>query len=112
MSDIKQVIVIRKDLNMRKGKMCSQAAHAAMGFLLSEKGEFDEVVSNWLLQGQTKITLQIESEEELVALCELAQSKGLRCNLVTDAGRTEFGGVPTKTKSEKIDKLTGHLKLF
>ena len=27
---VKQVIIIRKDLKMRKGKMCAQAAHAAM----------------------------------------------------------------------------------
>lgn len=30
MSKIKQVIVMRKDLGMRKGKMCAQAAHASM----------------------------------------------------------------------------------
>jgi peptidyl-tRNA hydrolase len=30
MYSTKQVIVIRTDLNMRKGKMCAQAAHASM----------------------------------------------------------------------------------
>lgn len=29
-SDVKQVLVIRKDLNMRKGKMVAQGAHSAM----------------------------------------------------------------------------------
>lgn len=33
MTDIKQVIVMRTDLSMRKGKMCAQAAHASMAFL-------------------------------------------------------------------------------
>lgn len=31
---IKQVIVVRTDLNMRKGKMCAQVAHASMKVLL------------------------------------------------------------------------------
>lgn len=38
---------------------------------------------------------------------------------ITDVGRTEFNGVPTITalaigpnKSEDIDKITGHLKLY
>lgn len=104
---------------MRRGKEISQGAHAAMAFLAKNGTDFDEVVSNWLLMGQTKITLQIDSEEELVALYELAKRRGLRSHLITDAGRTEFDGVPTKTclaigpnKSEKIDKLTGNLKLY
>ena len=32
----KQVIVIRKDLNMRKGKMIAQGAHASMKVILDE----------------------------------------------------------------------------
>ena len=32
--DHKQVIVLRKDLNMRKGKMVAQGAHASMAALL------------------------------------------------------------------------------
>ena len=30
MDDVKQVIIIRKDLGMRKGKVAAQAAHASM----------------------------------------------------------------------------------
>jgi peptidyl-tRNA hydrolase len=30
---IKQMIVMRKDLNMRKGKMCAKATHASMAVL-------------------------------------------------------------------------------
>ena len=33
MSNIKQVIVIRKDLKVRRGKECAQASHGAMAFL-------------------------------------------------------------------------------
>lgn len=35
MGKVKQVILIRTDLNMRKGKMASQAAHASMAVILN-----------------------------------------------------------------------------
>ena len=33
---IKQVIIVRKDLNMRKGKIAAQVAHAAMKVILDK----------------------------------------------------------------------------
>ena len=136
---MKQIIIIRKDLKMRRGKECAQASHASMAFLLrkmeSFKGlwEFDisppsidenyipikDDIAEWMSGGQTKITLQIHSEKELMDLHEVASARGLRSNYITDAGRTEFKGVPTITalaigpnESEEIDKITGHLKLY
>ena len=50
---------------------------------------------------------------------QAAKEKKLEVHLVTDAGLTEFNGVPTKTciaigpnYSEKIDEVTGHLKPY
>jgi len=61
-----------------------------------------------------KIVLTVETEKDLLHAYELAQEAGLPCALVTDAGRTEFHGVPTNTtvaigpaKAEAIDKITG-----
>lgn len=34
--ETKQVIVMRKDLNMRKGKMIAQGSHASMAVILDE----------------------------------------------------------------------------
>jgi PTH2 family peptidyl-tRNA hydrolase len=133
---MKQVIIIRKDLKMRRGKEIAQGSHASMAFLLRDvlepihytstyeaKGKFIanmvSEVDKWLDMGQTKICLQIHSEEELLKLHKKAEEMGLRSNYITDAGRTEFNGVPTITslaigpnKSEDIDKITGHLKLY
>lgn len=36
--DAKQVIVMRKDLNMRKGKMIAQGAHASLKVFLDRGG--------------------------------------------------------------------------
>ena len=112
---------MRKDLKMRRGKEIAQGSHAAMAFLLKRKTKVttDNVILEWLKGGQTKICLQIHSEEELMKLYQEAIDSGLEVNFITDAGRTEFGGVPTKTclaigpnKSEDIDKITKHLKLY
>lgn len=127
---VKQVLVIRKDLNMRKGKMIAQGAHAAMGFLCQqiEKQLKNNEVLNitlkdtdyiWLLSGTTKIVAGVDSEEELKELIEKAKQKDIRVYPVIDAGRTEFKGVPTLTSAafgpnavELIDSVTGHLKLL
>ena len=103
---------------LRRGKEIAQACHASMAFLL--KGHFkSDNLTKWLQEGQTKVCLQVHSEEELLELDRKSKEMGLTSHIITDAGRTEFGGIPTKTcmaigpnNSEEIDKITGHLKLY
>lgn len=127
---VKQMIVVRKDLNMRKGKMIAQGAHASMGFLLelassSADGDFRTMLQNgedfleWTESGTAKIAVGINSEEELLDLHVRAKDAKIPVYLVRDTGKTEFRGVPTYTalalgpaKSEVLDPLTGHLKLL
>ncbi len=134
----KQVIVMRKDLNMRKGKMIAQGAHASMGVLLHmmnvEEGQrmsgsktriytlfTDEhtAVYDWLARKFTKVAVSVNSEAELLAVYEKAKDMGLPTVLITDSGLTEFGGVPTHTccgigpwRRDEIDEVTGHLSLL
>lgn len=128
MNEPKQVIVVRKDLNMRKGKIAAQASHASMGAILNlSTTENDKLVvdiahsavKEWLLGRFTKICLSVDSEEELLEIYQLATDKGLNVKLITDAGLTEFNGIPTKTclaigpdYPEKIDPITSNLKLL
>lgn len=123
---IKQVIVIRKDLKMRRGKECSQAAHAAMMWLserlqryLYSKVSLSTEEMEWMSGTFTKVTLQVDSEEALLEVFNNARSKGLTAYLVTDSGKTEFDGVPTKTccaigphEGSRIDEITSELKLY
>lgn len=128
---IKQVLVIRRDLKMRRGKEIAQGAHAAQDWLVSLVCEaldpvtrtatlqLDPVAFVWLTTSCRKVTLQVQSEEELVALHRAALDRGLRSHLIRDSGRTEFGGVPTLTAlaigpdlAQRIDEVTGQLALY
>lgn len=134
MSNIKQVIVVRNDLNMRRGKFASQVAHASMKVFFDritwngrelDNNNKEVIISvnsdmfTWINGEFTKIVLQANSEEELMTIYDTANFAGLPVALIEDNGHTEFHGVKTKTciaigpaKSEDIDKITGHLKLF
>ena len=104
---------------MRRGKEIAQGSHASMAFLLHGMDIRHPKVVEWINGGQTKVCLQIHSEEELFDLYYKAIKAGLTANMITDAGRTEFNGVPTVTcmaigpdKSEEINAITGHLKIY
>ena len=138
MSEPKQVIIVRKDLNMRKGKIASQAAHASMKVILDLMTAYEEVdhrpepiwgrtleyrqeeaLGQWIDGSFAKICVSVDSEMELLKLYNKAKEAGIICALITDAGRTEFHGVPTNTciaigpdYPEKIDLITDHLKLL
>ncbi len=128
MDNIKQVIVIRKDLKIRRGKEIVQGAHASIAFLtrriqnnpsILAKDLFTIVEKKWVEDKFTKICLQVSSEEELLKVYNDAKEAGIEAHLIQDLGLTEFDGVPTYTciaigpdKSEKIDKITGGLKLY
>lgn len=113
----KQILVIRKDLKMRMGKACAQAAHASLKSTLENLDHPN--VKAWLSQAFTKITVSVDSEAELLEVMAKAKAAGLITALITDAGRTEFNGVPTNTciavgpaSNEDLADITGHLKLL
>lgn len=129
MSTHKQAIVMANYLNMRKGKMVAQGAHASMLALINQGSlsadgttlniAMNEHVAPWLNAAFTKICLQADSEEQLKALCEKAKNLGIPFALITDSGKTEFNGVPTITCAAigpadrtLVDQVTGNLKLF
>ena len=128
---VKQVIVIRRDLKMRRGKEIAQGAHAAAAWVTSLVTNaldpatrsatitIDPIGLVWLTTSHRKITLQAHSEAEITELHDVARARGLRSHLITDSGRTEFGGVPTITAlaigpdlTDLIDEVTGHLTIY
>lgn len=121
MSAPKQIIILRKDLNMRKGKMVAQGAHASMAVILEEQLKLHHpspAVAQWLADKFTKICCSVNSEQELLDLYQKAKDAGIPCSLIKDAGLTEFKE-PTYTAvaigpeyPEVIDPITKHLPLL
>jgi PTH2 family peptidyl-tRNA hydrolase len=137
----KQVIVMRKSfivdgkkVTPRKGKYIAQGAHASMKAIL-DAGELvkgvndwdnwlvtlykDSAIHDWITNLFTKVVCVVETEEEVVALYNKAKEIGIPCALITDAGLTEFNGVPTITCcaigpawDSEVDMITGKLELF
>lgn len=119
MDELKQVIVMRKDLGMRKGKMIAQACHGSIKAYAEALGRNPSETKRWMNHLSKKICVSVNSEEELLAVHQQALDAGLPCALIRDAGLTEFNGVPTLTccvigpvKSSEIDKITGNLSLL
>ena len=134
------MIVMRRDLKMRKGKIAAQAGHACIeailtalqkegrmnDFELSENGmvlknseKSETPLSEWFGYGCAKICVYVDSEEELLQIADKATERGIIASVITDAGMTEFHGEPTKTclaleplPAEIADELTGHLPLY
>ena len=136
----KMMIVMRRDLKMRKGKIAAQAGHACIDAILmalSKEGRLNDFettndgialrdtdkpttpLSDWFKYGCAKICVYVDSEEELMNIADKAKEKGIIAAVITDAGMTEFHGVPTKTclaveplPAEVADELTGNLPLY
>ena len=118
---------MRHDLKMRRGKQIAQGAHASMSFLcrrLREQSsvsleDFSATERAWLSGAFAKVCCRVNSEEELMDIHDRALAAGLEVHLITDSGKTEFHGVPTRTclaigpdDAEKIDAITGDLQLL
>ena len=112
---MKQVILVRTDLKMPKGKISVQCSHASVEAVLkSDKKTIEE----WQNQGMKKVVLKVNSKEELLDFNKKAKIMKLKTALIKDAGKTFFDK-PTITclaigpdKEGIIDKLTSHLKLL
>ena len=129
--ETKQVILVRNDLKMRKGKIAAQVAHASMkvffdrmrwNSLNSNPNQFlidmTPEMTDWFEGIFAKICLKVDSEEQLDDFHQKAQDAGLPCALIVDSGRTVFKR-PTKTclaigpaSVDEIDKITKDLKLL
>ena len=128
---VKQVLVVRKDLNMGKGKIAAQCAHASLKVFF-DKGSLQKMKSSvifrvkfwrdaieWYNGSFAKVVVCVNSEDELLEIYQRACNAKIPSSLIVDAGRTKFHGVATKTvvgigpfNSSVIDRITGNLKLL
>jgi len=136
----KQMIVMRRDLKMRKGKIAAQAGHACLEAALAalaKEGRLGDItfengyitltpsdkpetaLSAWFQNGIAKICVYVDSKEALFEVDQKAKEAGIISVLICDAGFTEFHGEPTYTclafepqLPEAVDPITGNLPLF
>jgi|APHM01.1.fsa_nt_gi conserved hypothetical protein TIGR00283 len=109
----KQVILVREDLDMSKGKCVAQGSHVSV---LATREADDETVQDWIDEGGKKIVLTVESEEQLLNI--LNSIDDVPTAKIRDLGYTELepntltAGAVGPANEDKIDTYTGHLDLF
>lgn len=111
----KQVIVIRKDLGMGKGKIAAQVAHASLeAYKRADREDVDE----WERDGTKKVVVKADGLMELMKIRDMVKSMGLAYYVVRDAGKSQISpgtvtaiGIGPATEGE-IDKITKDLKLL
>lgn len=111
----KQVIIVRKDLKIGKGKLISQCCHACIGALRQVE---EEIIKKWEEEGAKKVILKVRDLKELKEIEKKLKKNKIKYFLVVDAGKTQLergtitclGIGPIEEKI--IDKITGKLKLL
>lgn len=116
--EIKQVIVVRRDLGMGTGKIAAQVAHASLMAARKAEEKKQEWFEEWFEGGQAKVVVKVQSLEDLMEIKVHADSLKLPVSLVHDSGRTQLEpGTATcvgigPAPDELIDKVTNKLKLL
>lgn len=118
MTDYKQVIVVRNDLKMGKGKLAVQVAHAAVSSAEYTRKHRKEWFDAWFGENQAKICVKVNDEKELRLLKGRLDEMGIPNSLIQDAGLTQLEPGTTTClgigplPSETADRYTGELKLL
>ena len=118
MTNYKQVIVVRNDLKMGKGKLAVQVAHAAVSSAESTRKQRKEWFDAWFGENQAKICVKVDGEKELRVLKGRLDEMGIPNSLIQDAGLTQLEPGTTTClgigplPSETADRYTGELKLL
>lgn len=111
---MKQIIILRKDLNMPIGKAISQGCHASnMSILANNTTDNKTNILKWLMNGSKKVILSVNSLEELLTIYESLINLSIPNYLVKDKKLdtiTALGVFPIR--EDIIDEITGHLKLY
>jgi PTH2 family peptidyl-tRNA hydrolase len=117
MGDIKQVIVVRTDLDMGKGKIAAQVGHACVLGAEHVRKSHPEWYQQWW-GGQEKVVVKVSGIKELQEVKRGAIDLNLPWSEVSDAGHTQLAPGTTTCISigpapeNLIDKITGDLKLL
>jgi len=106
--------LVRQDLKLPKGKLAAQCSHASVDTVIKSDRKMVEL---WKKEGGKKVVLKVADEKELFKYMSMLENEGIKVALIRDAGHTvvEPGTVTClgvgPDNEEKIDKITGKLKM-
>ncbi len=121
---VKQVIIVRDDLDMSMGRIPAQVAHASIAVILSfgkwkdDSFSIDNVpldIQYWMKDSFVKIVLKVHSEEELNELELKAEVLNLPTAMISDTINKKFEKTALAigpADSKLLDKITGSLFLL
>jgi len=131
---VKQVLILRTDLNMRQGQLVGQGTEGGQFSLIQDARKVDLQSEScvalhipryfsdieWIFEHNVAmIVVGVNSEANLLAKFEQARESGIRCTLVKDKGKTQIGEVETYTavaigpaEVELLAPITGELQLL
>ena len=110
--------MVRRDLDMGKGKIAVQVAHAAVSAAEEARKKSAGWWNAWLDEGQCKVAVRVDSLEDILQLERRARELRIPFALITDRGLTQIEPGTTTclaigpAPSSLVDTLTGNLSLL
>lgn len=126
---VKQIILVRKDLQLRRSALCALVSKASAEFFVanddSQKAEeliikLTPTETEWLANGSTRIVLGVPSESALRAILFKAEIEGLQYYMIEgrtgsfdDDSQLELLAASVgPDEAEKLEEITKGLKLL
>ncbi len=115
---IKQIVVVRTDLAMGKGKIAAQVGHACVTGAENVKRSHPEWYNVWWETGQMKIVLKVSGIRALQEIKIHAIDLGLPWCEISDAGHTQLAPGTTTCvclgplPEDLANRVAGDLKLL
>ena len=115
---LKMVFVVNHALKMGKGNIAAQVGHAAVKATLKSGEVRPELLDAWLSTGQKKICVKANDSSHIEEIEKQANQLKILSVKINDAGHTQIpsGSLTVLAlgpdEEEKLDELTGELKLL
>lgn len=116
--NVKMVIAVRRDLDLGKGKIAAQVAHAAVMCALKAEKYEKKLFKEWIREGQRKVVIRVDTLSALMELKRKVEIMGLVHEIITDAGHTQIEpGTITclgigPVEEDVIEPVTGEYSLL
>lgn len=124
----KQIILLRRDLKLRRAEAAALASKASMAFIVesdvsdrsgSIQIELSGTEAEWMINASTRIVLGVPSEDAMKKILLKAELQGIPTYEITgsSSGKVNEGvqliaAALGPDDSDKLDLVTGNLKLF